>query len=88
MPSILTLKQFVIARRSAGSLVVLLGLVAGSLPSIRADVSQLPPPANRKVDFVKDVQPILAKSCYDCHGEKKQEAALRWDAKEIALKGS
>ena len=88
MPSILTLKRFVIARRSAGSLAVLLGLVAGSLPSVRADVSQLPPPANRKVDFIKDVQPILSKSCYDCHGEKKQEAALRWDAKEIALKGS
>src|SRR5437660_11419048 len=52
------------------------------------DVSKLPPAASRKVDFVKDVQPILAKSCDECHGEKKQEAMLRWDAKEIALKGS
>src|SRR6266496_273113 len=52
------------------------------------DVSKLPPAASRKVDFVKDIQPILAKSCYECHGEKKQEAMLRWDAKEIALKGS
>src|SRR6185312_13439750 len=85
---ILTPDLFDIARRSAGSLAVLLGLAASSLPSVRADVSQLPPAASRKVDFVKDIQPILAKSCYDCHGEKKQEAALRWDAKEIALKGS
>ena len=52
------------------------------------DVSKLPPAAARNVDFVKDIQPILAKSCYECHGEKKQEAMLRWDAREIALKGS
>src|SRR5438552_14432218 len=52
------------------------------------DVSKLPPSASRKVDFVKDIQPILAQRCYECHGEKKQEALLRWDAKEIALKGS
>ncbi len=35
----------------------------------------------------KDVQPILAKHCYECHGEKKQRAELRWDVKAIALKG-
>src|SRR5688572_22733335 len=28
----------------------------------------LPPPATRKVDFVKDVRPILADKCYSCHG--------------------
>ena len=49
------------------------------------DVSKLPPATSRKVDFVKDIQPILVNSCYECHGEKKQEAMLRWDAKEIAL---
>jgi len=48
----------------------------------------LPPPANRKIDFVKDIQPILARSCYECHGPKKAEAELRWDAKDIAIKGS
>src|SRR5437764_268565 len=52
-----------------------------------ADVAMLPPPANRKIDFVKDIQPILARSCYECHGPKKAEAELRWDAKDIAIKG-
>src|SRR5207249_1527598 len=52
------------------------------------DVAMLPPPANRKIDFVKDIQPILARSCYECHGPKKAEAELRWDAKDIAIKGS
>src|SRR5258706_2725833 len=47
----------------------------------------LPPPAQRQIDFVKDVQPILATRCYDCHGPKKQEAQFRLDTKDIALRG-
>jgi mono/diheme cytochrome c family protein len=47
----------------------------------------LPPAATRKVDFVKDIQPIFTARCYECHAEKKQEAQFRLDAKEIALKG-
>jgi len=49
--------------------------------------AELPPPAARTVDFVKDVQPILAARCYECHGEKKQKADLRWDVKSSAFKG-
>ena len=51
------------------------------------DVSKLPPPASVVVDFIKDIQPILAHSCYACHGPEKQENSLRWDMKAIALKG-
>lgn len=39
------------------------------------------------VDFVRDVQPIFAKSCNGCHGEKSQQAGLRLDAKALALAG-
>ncbi|MBL9114825.1 MAG: PSD1 domain-containing protein [Verrucomicrobiaceae bacterium] len=39
------------------------------------------------VDFVKEVQPVLAKHCVACHGPKKQEAAFRLDHKPSALKG-
>ncbi len=49
--------------------------------------AELPSPATRQIDFVKDVQPLLAKNCYECHGEKKQKADLRWDVKSAALKG-
>src|SRR5438128_1752094 len=72
-----------LAQLVLGCVVVCCGARAGEV-----DISKLPPPAARKVDFVKDVQPILAKSCYECHGEKKQEALLRWDARDIALRGS
>ena len=37
--------------------------------------------------FRKDIQPILARNCYSCHGPEKQKAALRWDDKTAALKG-
>jgi mono/diheme cytochrome c family protein len=53
----------------------------------KAETAPLPPAAARKIDFVKDVQPIFATRCYECHSEKKQEAQFRLDTKEIALKG-
>jgi hypothetical protein len=52
-----------------------------------AGAAELPPPANRRVDFTKDVQPILSARCYECHGSKKQRAELRWDLKSAAMKG-
>lgn len=38
-----------------------------------------------KVDFAKDVFPILRRSCFECHGEKEQEGGLRLDQKADAL---
>lgn len=32
---------------------------------------ELPPAAARTVDFAKELQPLFAERCYDCHGEKK-----------------
>ena len=48
---------------------------------------KLPPPADRKIDFVKDVQPIFAASCYSCHGPQKQKSDYRLDRKASALDG-
>jgi hypothetical protein len=52
-----------------------------------AAAAELPPAATGAVDFVRDVQPILAQNCYNCHGAHKHESQLRWDNKEIALRG-
>jgi len=52
-----------------------------------ADPSRLPPPANAKVQFIRDIQPIFSKHCYTCHGPDKQESDLRLDVKSAALKG-
>ena len=43
--------------------------------------------ASDKVDFVRDVQPILKAHCYSCHGEQKQLSGLRLDVKAAAQKG-
>ncbi|MBL9123172.1 MAG: DUF1549 domain-containing protein, partial [Planctomycetaceae bacterium] len=47
----------------------------------------LPPPVERRVDFVKEVQPLLAARCDKCHGAKKQESGLRLDDQQAALRG-
>jgi hypothetical protein len=39
----------------------------------------------KKIDFTREIQPILATSCYGCHGAKSQMAGLRFDSKEAAF---
>src|SRR5260370_39052043 len=49
--------------------------------------TKLPQSANRKVDFQKDVQPILSLKCHSCHGEDAQQSGLRLDRRQAALRG-
>ena len=51
------------------------------------DVSKLPPPAEVKVDFDRDVRPIFESSCFRCHGPEKPKSKFRLDNRESALKG-
>ncbi len=44
-------------------------------------------PADGKVDFLRDVQPILAQSCYECHGPEKRRGNLRLDNKQSTFDG-
>ncbi len=37
--------------------------------------------------FEKQIRPLLAEHCYECHGPKKQEAELRLDSRAGVLKG-
>lgn len=43
--------------------------------------------AESKVDFAKDIQPILQQNCVKCHGPEKQKGKMRLDSREAALKG-
>lgn len=47
---------------------------------------QLPPAASRSVDFVTDIQPLLAANCYSCHGPERQKADVRWDVKSSVFR--
>ena len=40
-----------------------------------------------KVDYVRDIKPILKAKCYACHGALKQEANLRLDTVELMKAG-
>ncbi|MSU60271.1 MAG: hypothetical protein EXS35_19225, partial [Pedosphaera sp.] len=51
------------------------------------DLSQLPPPAARPVDFAADIQPIFAQNCLRCHGPERPKSRFRLDNRESALKG-
>jgi hypothetical protein len=56
--------------------------------TIQADEkNELPDPADRKINFVKDIQPLFKKHCIKCHSAKKQEAGFRLDSKDLALAG-
>ncbi len=64
------------------------GTRAGDLPKKPAGrLAALPEPAERDVDFVKDVRPILQRSCFSCHGAEAQEGGLRLHRRTDALAG-
>ncbi len=46
-----------------------------------------PAAAPAKVDFKRDIQPLLAGRCAECHGEQKSKGGVRFDRKETVFKG-
>lgn len=50
-------------------------------------LSKLPAASRDPVSFERDVEPILSRRCYSCHGDRRQESSLRLDRREAALRG-
>src|SRR6266511_5677801 len=48
---------------------------------------EIPPAVERKVDFEKDIAPILSTSCMQCHANGKYEADLSIESREKLLEG-
>ncbi len=42
---------------------------------------------NRNLSFRRDIEPVLAKHCFRCHGEKEQESRLDLRSLESILAG-
>jgi mono/diheme cytochrome c family protein len=61
--------------------------LVASLAAWSCLAADLPAPAAQTIDFAKDVQPIFAGHCYECHGEKKQKSDYRLDDRANAMKG-
>ena len=51
------------------------------------DLSKLPPPTHKKVDFVKDIKPLLEKTCLKCHGPERPKSKYRMDTRKRMIKG-
>jgi ankyrin repeat protein len=70
-------------------LFVAIPFAAAQVVSIRLAAAQtkLPPAASRKVDYTNDIQPLLSQNCYSCHGADVQQAGLRLDLRQNALRG-
>jgi hypothetical protein len=45
------------------------------------------PVAAKQIEFNRDIRPIFAARCYDCHGPEAQDSGLRLDRKSRALLG-
>ena len=76
-------------RRATSVLVLGTAVIFAAGPSVLqgADSLTLPPPANRQVEFSRDVQPLLEQKCHVCHGATQQMNGLRLDRPDAALKG-
>ena len=61
-----------------------IGILAASA-SLFGTVHQAQTPA--RVDFARDVQPILRQHCYSCHGPREQKNGLRLDRRKDAMRG-
>ncbi len=59
----------------------------GAVLAIGAEPGKLPPAATRSVDFEKDIRPLFAMHCQECHDERKQKSGYRLDIREVALRG-
>jgi hypothetical protein len=68
--------------RRRGLIVILGGFVAALAAAARGDAE-----ADRPVDYLRDVKPILRARCFACHGALKQESGLRLDTAEQIKSG-
>jgi ankyrin repeat protein len=59
-------------------------IVAAIVLTDSTQARQAPP----RVDFVRDVQPLLRERCIGCHGPSQQLAGLRLDRRRDAMRGS
>jgi len=66
------------------------GLVAWSVVASAVGASKDKAGGPAKIDFSREIRPILSDNCFKCHGpdEKERKAKLRLDLKEEALKPS
>ena len=56
--------------RKPWSLSLVGALIAVAVPGLLAGPAELPPAVDRRIDFMRDVDPIFVEHCYMCHGDE------------------
>ncbi len=64
-----------------------MALLIIAVAQVASGVGHCDEPTSDRVDFVRDVQPLLLSRCAECHGEKVSKSGLRLDVKSAALRG-
>jgi cytochrome c553 len=63
--------------------------LAATLLAVPVRGEPIPPPREvNRVDFQRDIAPIFAKRCANCHGEKAQKGGLRLDQSALGDSGA
>lgn len=65
-------------------------LLAAGIPGAARAASpeeKLPPPADRAVDFQKDIEPLFEAACIKCHAKGKDKGGFSLETRERFLKG-
>ncbi len=60
---------------------------AAGVPAAIDYAALLPPAAERPVQFVRDVQPIFRKRCFECHAEGNEEGGLNLGRQARVMEG-
>jgi Protein of unknown function (DUF1553)/Protein of unknown function (DUF1549)/Planctomycete cytochrome C len=78
-----------LSKLAVGLLIAWSGIKSWNERAARAEppARELPPAVSQPVDFTRDVAPILSKSCYSCHGSRKQKSGLDLHDPQRALAG-
>ena len=62
-------------------------VVIGVATLVLAAMGSPPGRGQARVDFARDVQPLLKERCFECHGPTKQMNGYRLDRRSVALAG-
>lgn len=80
--------KFFLASLLLPATAISLFLLPGREDALAADgLQNLSPPAHIKINYDRDVRPILEASCLRCHGPQKPRSHFRLDYREGALAG-
>ncbi len=60
---------------------------AAGVPAQIDYAALLPKPVDRKVEFVKDAQPLLRERCFECHAQGNEEGGLNLGVGRLAMAG-